>query len=359
MNNKKLTASIMLAGMLCAAVFAAPKKYPKVTEKTLTDEGWMYPEYTHPYKENDKITGEPVIFDEVWGYVMTNKLKDYDENAPLTDIGLFAAEIDSNGLLCNVPQRKMVKNFKGKVHLVAVCESRSLSHFVLEPKYDCRQKVIDGLLKASEEFDGLQIDYELVNKADKENFHSFLKELKKGLGKKELTVCVPARIKTLKNDTYDYKTLSEIVDRIMIMAYDEHWSTSKAGSIASLDWCEQIADYAKTIMPEDKYIMGLPFYGRTWADRSVHRAWIFNGVNRQIHEYDVQKIERERGVPHFKASVTVNIECWYEDAYSIVERARMYQNKGYGIIAFWCMGQEDAAVWEWIGNKKSGTKKLQ
>ena len=40
------------------------------------------------------------------------------------------------------------------------------------------------------------------------------------------------------------------------------------------------------------------------------------------------------------------------------ERAKMYKAKKYSTIAFWRMGQEDVAVWEWIGNKTSGTKQL-
>ena len=34
------------------------------------------------------------------------------------------------------------------------------------------------------------------------------------------------------------------------------------------------------------------------------------------------------------------------------------KKKGYKCIAFWRMGQEDVAVWDWIGNKKTGTDPL-
>lgn len=357
---KKITMKIIcgfIVLMCCFNLSSQSKKYPKVTEKTKTEDGMMYPSYSHPYKWNENISGEPVLFDEVWGYVMLSRLKDYNDSAPLTDVGLFAAEINSYGELVNVPKRSAVgKNFKGRVHLVTICESTSLSHFAIDPKYGHTDKIIDGLLSAMDEFDGLQVDWELIPKRDADNFIDFLKKLKKGLGKKPLTVCVPARIKTLKNDVYDYKRIGKIADRIMIMAYDEHWTRGPAGSIASIKWCEKIADYAKTVWPTSKYIFGLPFYGRTWGSEAVTKAYAFNGMNRLAHEKDVVKIEREDGVPHYTYKTEVTVKGWYEDAYSNVVRSRMYQEKGYDCIAFWRMGQEDEAVWDWIGNTKTGLK---
>lgn len=356
---KKVMGISLLLAISSVPAFSDTKKYERVTEKTITEDGVMYPGYTFPYKWNSDIKGEPVLFDEVWGYVMISRLKDYDDMTPLTDVGLFAAEINCYGELTNVPKRTVVgKNFKGRVHLVTICESTSLSHFCINPKYGARKKIVEGLLEACEEFDGLQVDWELIPSRDADNFLSFLKELKKGLGKKPLTVCVPARTKTLNQDVYSYEKIGKIADRIMIMAYDEHWTGGPAGSIASMDWCEKIADYAKTVWPANKYIFGLPFYGRIWGNKSVKQALAFNGMNRTAHENNVVTIERERGVPHYKYTVEVEVEGWYEDAYSNVERSRMYKNKGYNCIAFWRMGQEDVAVWEWIGNKTSGVGPL-
>ena len=356
---KKVMGISLLLAISSVPAFSDTKKYERVTEKTITEDGVMYPGYTFPYKWNSDIKGEPVLFDEVWGYVMISRLKDYDDMTPLTDVGLFAAEINSYGELTNVPKRTAVgKNFKGRVHLVTICESTSLSHFCIDPKYGARKKIVEGLLEACEEFDGLQVDWELIPSRDADNFLSFLKELKKGLGKKPLTVCVPARTKTLKQDVYSYEKIGKIADRIMVMAYDEHWTGGPAGSIASMEWCEKIADYAKTVWPANKYIFGLPFYGRIWGNKSVKQALAFNGMNRTAHENGVVTIERERGVPHYKYTVEVEVEGWYEDAYSNVERSRMYKQKGYNCIAFWRMGQEDVAVWEWIGNKTSGVGPL-
>lgn len=309
--------------------------------------------YTHSYRWN-KIEGEKVQFDEIWGYVLANRLGDWDRKAPLTDIGLFAVEVDCYGNLEKAPSRKLIKNFKGRVHLVAVCQSRSLTHFVIDPRFGKRDKLVKNLIEASKDFDGLQIDYELVPNLDYKDFAEFLELLKKGLGKKQLTVCVPARTKTLTNDVYDYATLAQICDKVMIMAYDEHWSTSAPGPIASMDWCRRIGEYAVSILPPKKYIMGIPFYGRSWVtsgDRTAG-AWAFNGSNRRLDQNDVQTLKRKDGIPYFETEITVKVVQYYDDATSLVQRCRMYIEQGFDNIAFWRMGQEDCVFWDWIEAKK-------
>ena len=309
--------------------------------------------YTHPYRWN-KIEVEKVRFKEIWGYVLADRLNEWDRDTPLTDIGLFAVEVDCYGNLERAPSRNLIKNFNGRVHLVAVCQSRSLTHFVIDARFGKRDRLVRDLISASKDFDGLQIDYELVPKLDGEDFAEFLRLLKKGLGSKQLTVCVHARTKKLQDDVEDYERLAKICDKVMIMAYDEHWATSAPGSPASMDWCKRIGEYALSILPQEKYIIGVPFYGRSWiteGDRPAG-AWQFNGSNRRLSENKVERIKRKDGIPYFEFETTVKVIQYYEDATSLVHRCRMYQSQGFSNVAFWRMGQEDAAFWQWIEIEK-------
>lgn len=111
--------------------------------------------YSHPYRWN-KLDGEKVQFKEIWGYLVTNRLKDFDKNAPLTDLALFGVDVDCYGKLETAPKRNLTAGFKGRVHLVAVCNSTSTTHFVLDPKYGLRGDLVKDLIFASREFDGLQ-----------------------------------------------------------------------------------------------------------------------------------------------------------------------------------------------------------
>ena len=80
---KKITMKIIcgfIVLMCCFNLSSQSKKYPKVTEKTKTEDGMMYPSYSHPYKWNENISGEPVLFDEVWGYVMLSEIQNTKVN---------------------------------------------------------------------------------------------------------------------------------------------------------------------------------------------------------------------------------------------------------------------------------------
>ena len=170
------------------------------------------------------ISGEPVEMQEIWGWVMQSRFYEFDNDLPLTDVGFFATDVDCYGNLTNVPDRSKLANFPGRVHLVLVCDSRSLTHFVLDPNFGITDKMIKEIMQAAEPFDGINVDYELIPGKDVQNFLNFLEKLKNECKKvgKMFTVCVPARVKTISDDVFPYEKIAVLADRVMIMAYDEH-----------------------------------------------------------------------------------------------------------------------------------------
>jgi len=287
-------------------------------------------------------------FREIWAYVLADREAAFRPSLPLSDIGYFGAEINSYGTLVDVPKRGKLRFFSGRVHLVVACNGRALSHFVLKPGSDERRKLIADLLAAAKDFDGLQIDFENVGQRDAEPYFTFLKELRAGLGNKMFTVALAARSRKIADDVYDYEKILPVVDRILVMAYDEHWSGSAAGSIASLAWCRRVADYSLKVIGKEKLIMGLPFYGRAWAKPNHAGAYIYTTIERIIKENNVKTIRRENGIPVFDYDATVSVKVYYEDEYSLSARMEMYRNMGVAAIGFWRLGQETPAVWPLI-----------
>jgi spore germination protein YaaH len=287
-------------------------------------------------------------FREVWGYLLSGREGSFRRNMPITDIGYFGAEIDAYGKLTDVPNPKNVRGFSGRLHMVVACNGRALSHFVLTEGSAERRELVADLLKAAESFDGLQIDFENVPQRDGRAFHSFLAELRSGLKDKSFTIALPARTRTINNDVYDYAKIKPMVDRILVMAYDEHWSGSAPGPIASLGWCRNVADYAIRVVGLDKLIMGLPFYGRAWGNINPSRAYLYSGIETVQSENGVSEIFRENGIPTFNYDVTVSVKVYYEDDYSLSARMEMYRGMGVRAIGFWRIGQEIPTVWSLI-----------
>ena len=296
-----------------------------------------------------KIEGDKVEFKEVWGYVMTDREKFFTNDLPITDLCYFSADINSYGEITSVPNPKRFKDFNGRIHLVVTCTGRALTHFSILPTGKQRKGIIDAITVASKDYDGIQIDFENVGARDAENFRLFLSAVRSAIGpKKILSVALPARTKSYSDEIYDYKKIEKLVDRVIIMAYDEHWSGGSPGPVASMNWCKNVVKYAKTVIPNEKLVMGLPGYGRTWENEEYSSAWIFTSIQRLQKENNITSVNRKDSVPYFDFDATVHVTAYYDDEYSLVTRSRMYKNEGVSNIGFWRIGQEDTKFWDWI-----------
>jgi spore germination protein YaaH len=286
-------------------------------------------------------------FHEIWAYLLDGREDALKEGMPVSDIGYFGAEINSYGQLVSVPNaRKVPASFGGKDHLVVKCDSTSLTHFILVEGSRERRELVAALLAAVRNYDGLQIDFEYIPALDGPPFLSFLGELRDGLGSKVFSIALKARTRTLANDVYDYAKIEPLVDRILVMAYDEHWAGSRPGPIAGMDWCRNVAEYALSVIGREKLIMGLPFYGRAWSNPDPAKAYTFPGVEGLLNENEVGEIQREDGIPTFQYNVPVSVTVYYEDEVSLSQRLEMYRGIGVRGVGFWRLGQETAAVWD-------------
>jgi spore germination protein YaaH len=137
------------------------------------------------------------------------------------------------------------------------------------------------------------------------------------------------------------------------MAYDEHWSTSAPGPIASMPWCQRVARYSLDTIGAEKLIMGLPFYGRSWGNVNPNRALIHSTIQEILNEQKIAEVQRESGIPYFRYTTPVSVTLYYEDAYSLSARLEMYKKMGVNSVGFWRLGQETTAFWGVIGLEKA------
>jgi hypothetical protein len=286
----------------------------------------------------------PSTFKEIWGYVVAGYETALKTNLPISDVVYFGADVNSYGHLEGIPKRSKLNKFQGRIHISITCGSYGLTHFVIEPDSRARATVVKEILAAAQDFDGLNIDMELVPVQDGEIFVQFLAELRAGLNNdKMFTVCVPAYLKS--GGKYNYSKISFLADRVFVMAYDEHWSTSAPGPVASMNWCKQVANYALSSIGREKLIMGIPFYGRAWGDTSTSRALINTTTENIKKTHGVNEIKRVNGIPTFTYDVNVKVTVYYEDEYSLATRMAMYRELGVETIGFWRIGQETMGIW--------------
>jgi spore germination protein len=216
------------------------------------------------------------VFQEIWAYLMQGEQKELSGTEPITDLCYFAAGLTREGRVTDVISRPTIILKDGtqpRIHLVvAELSNSALMHFSLDPRFGVRPVLIDDICRVSDAFDGVQIDFESVARDDAPYFFAFLRELRARLpATKELSIAVPARTQPV-TDAYDYSSIAPIVDRMVIMAYDEHWSTSAPGPVASLPWCARVVDYVQAVVDNTKVVMGLPLYGRAWQEKRLAKG---------------------------------------------------------------------------------------
>lgn len=86
-----------------------------------------------------------------------------------------------------------------------------------------RSEAIRQLIAAADGYDGITVDFEGMKGVElKEGFNAFIKDIKAELGERLLYVAVHPVLKNSTEyfDAYDYKTLGEYADRIILMAHD-------------------------------------------------------------------------------------------------------------------------------------------
>lgn len=292
-----------------------------------------------------QAVSEKLEFSEVWAYLISGEERFFDPAQPITDLAYFGADIDMAGKLADLPKRAKLSQFKGRVHLVVnELSNYALAHFCLSPEYPLRDALVADILDSAKDYDGVQIDFEALSSRDYENFYAFLALLKGGLGQKALSVAMPAYLKEPK-DGLSYDRVAKIADRIVVMAYDEHWSSSEPGPVASMDWCRKVAGYAVSAIGADKLVMGLPFYGRAWADKSLSRAYKYSSLAKLIDEKGIGIIQRKDEIPYIEYDELVSVKVYFDDSASTLRRLGMYGSASVRNVAFWRLGQEDPAVW--------------
>ncbi len=227
---------------------------------------------------------------------------------------------------------------------------------------ETREEHIENIMKLIEEndYDGISIDYENMAASDREDFTAFIEELADEIHAENKTLAISVHAKTSDSGEWDgpasqdWKALGEAADRFKIMTYDYHWSTSTAGDIAPVSWMEDVYDYAVTVVPEEKIMIGLHFYGYDWVGAQA-TGLTYEEVQDLIKEQEIAEedirtsLEDEK---YFEYTVDdVDHSVYFADSETILKRLPLVSDYRLAGVGIWRLGGEDQEIWNEIASE--------
>ncbi|MCD7766852.1 MAG: glycosyl hydrolase family 18 protein [Lachnospiraceae bacterium] len=241
----------------------------------------------------------------------------------------------------------LVSNFSDDVSTSTLLATRS-----------SRQTVQNYLIAQALElgFDGINIDFESIAQESGYDYVQFLRELSILCRKNGIILSVDVPVPMEYSTYYDREELGIVCDYVIMMGYDEHYSGSDAGSVASMDFEETGIQNMLLEVAAEKIISAIPFYSRVWYTETLSDGTA-NVTSEVVTMSEAQELLTSLGVTSSYDESTgqqyaewtdedgLLCQIWLEDADSVASRAALVSQYSLGGIACWRLGYETDDVW--------------
>lgn len=202
-------------------------------------------------------------------------------------------------------------------------------------------------------FDGINLDYENIKSAYAKDYLQFVRELSVACERNGIVLSTDNYKPEAYNSCYNLKEQSDYVDYAIVMAYDEHYAGSEAGSVASLPFVKEAVEDMTALVPADKVVVGMPFFTRIWSVSQTSTTSSAVGMQAAIDELnkDGQTAIWNDDAGQYVCSYDkngVNKKIWFEEDKSIEEKLKVAVDNNTAGIAVWKLGLEKASVWSVI-----------
>lgn len=218
--------------------------------------------------------------------------------------------------------------------------------------------------------DGINIDLENLTQNQRADYVDFVRLLREKLpAGKTIAVAVAANpngYSTGWQGSYDYAGLAAYSDYLLLMAYDESYYGSAPGPVASIAFTENSIKYALKLVPKEKLVLGLPFYGRIWSNSGGYpKGYGISNTKilKLLTEYRGTAAVDSTRQSAF-AAITISASdtkpviggktlaagtytIWYENEQTLKTKLTLVQKYDLKGAGSWSLGQEDSDTWSY------------
>ncbi len=297
----------------------------------------------------------------------------------LTYIAPFSYHVNADGTLKPIDDETILKT--AKQHKIAPMLSvTNLSEKNFDTKIitnilnsNALQKTLINNILATlkgKGYYGVIVDFEKIPPEDRELYNNFLRKLVGALHPEKYVVATALAPKTYDvkagawHGAHDYKSHGEIVDFVIIMTYEWGWSGGPPMAVAPINEVKKVIDYAVSVIPPKKIMMGMPLYGYDWAlpytpgGEFAESIGNQEAINRAIKRGSIIKYDEKSQSPFYNYTDEKGIShvVWFEDARSVQAKFKLANRYGLKGVSYWVLAQPFPQNWQVLDNMFKITK---
>ncbi len=302
------------------------------------------------------------------------------KNSPyLTYLALFSYRVNRDGSLTAPPignLREIAANADTAMAMVVTNLegpgfSDELGHIILTVQA-VQNTLLDTIVNTAqaEGFTDIHFDFEFLPSDDREAYNAFLRKAKERFSQEGLLLSTALAPKTSDEqvgqwyEAHDYAAHGEIVDFVVLMTYEWGYSYGPPMAVSPINQVRNVVDYALTVIPADKILLGQNLYGYDWTLPFVEGG----AAARAVSPQQAIAIAREHNVPiQFDPVAQAPFftytdadgnehEVWFEDARSIQAKFDMIRELDLLGIAYWKLGLAFPQNWLLLDDQFTITK---
>ncbi|MGJ9385510.1 glycosyl hydrolase family 18 protein [Salipaludibacillus sp. CF4.18] len=302
------------------------------------------------------ITGadSPEVLDEVGNY--------------LTFVQVFSYELNEDGSLTSIEDQQIINTAyeNSVVPLMVITNiedgqfSPELVTTILQSE-ELQERMLDDAIAIMNEkgYLGLDMDLEYLGEVNREPYNQFMRRAKERLDElgyflsSALAPQVEEDMVGVLYEGHDYQAHGEIADFVFLMTYEWGWTGGPPRAVAPINEVRRVIEYAASVMPNEKIMMGIPLYGYDWTLPFVQGETRAKAIDHQeaielaltynaVIEYDEEAQSPfftyvdEQGDEH---------EVWFEDARSIQAKFDLVKEFDLRGLYYWVLGWDFPQNW--------------
>ena len=195
---------------------------------------------------------------------------------------------------------------------------------------------------------GINVDFEYVYQFDRESYNQFLGRLTERMHRLGYIV-VTALAPKLSGDqqgllysAHDYAVHGQLADYVVLMTYEWGYIRGPAMAVAPVNMVRRVLDYAVSVIPAGKILMGVPNYGYDWT-----LPFVQGTVARSLTNVEAAALAGQVGASiqfdqvaqspffRYRGGDGKLHEVWFEDARSLRAKYALVNEYGLAGVSFW------------------------